>query len=108
WVPYTENIPVGKPVIIDFTADWCSVCKETEKKVFADGEVGMVCEGVVCMRMDGSARTEAVEAAEKRFDVMGYPTIIFIGPDGKERTELRVVGGIGKGDFADRVKALKE
>ncbi|MBQ7525709.1 MAG: sulfite exporter TauE/SafE family protein [Abditibacteriota bacterium] len=108
WVPYTENIPVGKPVIIDFTADWCSVCKETEKKVFADEEVGKTCEGVVCMRMDGSARTEAVEAAEKRFDVMGYPTIIFIGPDGKERTELRVVGGIGKGGFADRVKALKE
>ena len=47
------------------------------------------------------------QAMAQKFQVEVLPTVVFLGPDGKERTELRLVGYEDAGRFARRLAAVK-
>ena len=42
----------------------------------------------------------------RRFDIRGVPTLVFIGPDGQERTDLRLTGAAGPKVLEKRLQAL--
>ena len=42
----------------------------------------------------------------KRYNVKGVPTVVFIGPDGRERNDLRLVDFIPADQFLGRMAAL--
>ena len=46
------------------------------------------------------------EVLLKRYDVKGVPTVVFIGPDGRERDDLRLVDFLPADQFKDRMTAL--
>lgn len=54
---------------------------------------------------DQASKPAQVMAA--KFEVTVLPTVVFLGPDGKERTELRLVGFEEAGLFARRLAAAK-
>jgi thiol:disulfide interchange protein DsbD len=82
----------GKPVMLDFYADWCVSCKEMEKFTFSDPKVVAQMNRMLLLKADVTANNEDDKALLKRFGLFGPPGIIFFDAQGGERKELRVVG----------------
>jgi thiol:disulfide interchange protein DsbD len=90
----------GRPVMLDFYADWCVSCKEMERYTFTDPKVQQALAGAVLLKADVTANDAADQALLQRFGIFGPPTIAFWGPDGRERTQYRVVGFMKAAEFA--------
>jgi len=81
----------GKPVLLDFYADWCVSCKEMERMTFVDPRVRARLSEIVLLQADVTANNADDKALLKRFGLFGPPGIILFGPDGRERP-VRVIG----------------
>ncbi|APZ42127.1 protein-disulfide reductase DsbD [Acidihalobacter ferrooxydans] len=82
----------GRPVMLDFEADWCVACKEMAANTFSDPAVQQALSGFVLLQADVTSNDAADQALLKHFGLFGPPGIIFFGADGKELRNLRVVG----------------
>jgi thiol:disulfide interchange protein DsbD len=82
----------GKPVMLDFYADWCVSCKEMEKFTFSDPAVRAKLDGMLLLQADVTANTDEHKALLKRFSLFGPPGIIFFDAQGREIKGLRVIG----------------
>ena len=93
----------GKSVLLDFYADWCVSCKEMEKYTFPDAAVQAALANTVLLQADVTANDATDQALMQRFGILGPPSILFFGPDGRERADFRVVGFKEAPDFAMHV-----
>jgi thiol:disulfide interchange protein DsbD len=82
----------GRPVMLDFYADWCVSCKEMEAFTFSDARVKARFERMLLLQADVTANTEDHKALLKRFHLFGPPGIIFFDAQGRELEGLRVIG----------------
>ena len=82
----------GKPLLLDFYADWCVSCKEMERFTFADEQVKQRLAGMVKVQVDVTVNNAEHQALLKRFRLFGPPGIIFFDKNGKEINGLRVIG----------------
>jgi thiol:disulfide interchange protein DsbD len=89
----------GKPVMLDFYADWCVSCKEMERFTFADDKVAARMNQMVLLQADVTANNDADKALLKRFGLFGPPGIIFWSTAGSELGDLRVVGFVPADKF---------
>ena len=81
----------GKPVMLDFYADWCVSCKEMERFTFSDSRVHARLADVVLLKADVTDNTADDKALLARFKLFGPPGIIFFDPSGQE-VAYRVIG----------------
>lgn len=88
----------GKPVLLDFYADWCVSCKEMERFTFSDPRVQARLADVVKLQADVTANNADDKALLKRFGLFGPPGIILFGDDGRE-LPVRVIGYQAAGRF---------
>ncbi|HEY0683912.1 MAG TPA: protein-disulfide reductase DsbD [Steroidobacter sp.] len=95
----------GRPVMLDFYADWCVSCKEMEKFTFPDPGVQSVLANAVLLQADVTANDDADKALMNRFEIYGPPTIAFYGADGVERKDFRLVGFVEAERFREHVQA---
>ena len=95
----------GKPVMLDFYADWCVSCKEMEKYTFPDPQVQALLAGAVLLQADVTQNDDDDRALLNRFEIFGPPTIAFFGSDGIERKNFRLVGFAPAPRFAEHVKS---
>ena len=94
----------GKPVFIDFSAAWCLPCKELEIKSFSDPQVHLAFQKWVLLKADLTEYSSGpVEELKKTYGIQGVPTLIFIGPDGREHKDLRAVGFISTGELLQKI-----
>jgi thiol:disulfide interchange protein DsbD len=115
WQPGTKNrldqaVAEGKPVFIDFFADWCIPCKELDKFTFPDPEVVELSSRFLMLKVDltGSGNP-ASERLKKRFGVKGVPTLLLLYADGTEARDMREVGFIEKDVLLEKMrKVLKD
>jgi len=98
----------GKPVMLDFYADWCITCKEMEKFTFADPAVQQALSVAVLLQADVTADDATDRALQKALGVFGPPTMIFYGADGQERTQYRLIGAMGAQKFLAHVRSAFE
>ncbi len=82
----------GKPVMLDFYADWCVTCKEMERDTFSDARVQQKLAGILLLQVDVTANTGADKALLQRFNLFGPPAIVFFNSTGEEISSVRVVG----------------
>ena len=82
----------GRPVMLDFYADWCVSCKEMEAFTFSDPRVRAQLDTMLLLQADVTKGNEADRALLKRFSLFGPPGIIFFDADGREIKGLRVIG----------------
>lgn len=98
WHDYSEEIlqqatAQGKPVIIDFYADWCAPCREFEELTFHDSEVvAQAKDKFLMIKVDVTTGGNPFhKELLKRYEVKGVPTIVFLNAKGEERLDLRLV-----------------
>ena len=82
----------GRPVMLDFYADWCVSCKEMEKFTFANPAVQAKLAGFTLLQADVTANSADDKALLARFGLFGPPGIIFFDAQGQEIKGVRVVG----------------
>lgn len=92
----------GQWVLVDYYADWCVSCKVMEKEVFGDVQVQAALTGVRILRPDVTQTDPASRELLNRYQVMGPPTLLFIGPDGVERRTQRITGEVDASQFLSR------
>ncbi len=77
-----QALAENKLVLLDFTAEWCTLCKKLEKQFFSEKLIAQeVPKRVIPLKIDctDNSGVECV-GARKKFGVMGYPAIILINP----------------------------
>ncbi len=82
----------GRPVMLDFYADWCVSCKEMERFTFSDERVQQKLANTLLLQVDVTANSDEDKALLKRFNLFGPPGIIFFDRSGREVAGVRVVG----------------
>jgi thiol:disulfide interchange protein DsbD len=97
----------GRPIMLDFYADWCVSCKEMEHYTFTDAAVTASLSDVLLIQADVTANDDADKALLQRFEIFGPPTIIFFDGNGQERRNFRVVGFMPPDEFSAHVMQAK-
>lgn len=82
----------GRPVMLDFYADWCVACKELEHRTFADPRVRSRAAQAVLLRVDVTDNGSEARALLKQFGLFGPPGVLFFDASGPERQHARVIG----------------
>jgi thiol:disulfide interchange protein DsbD len=82
----------GKPVLLDFYADWCVSCKEMEKFTYTDARVARRMKDFVLLQADVTANDADDRALLKRFALFGPPGIVFFTRDGRPLADAAVIG----------------
>ncbi|MGE5864061.1 MAG: protein-disulfide reductase DsbD [Rhizobacter sp.] len=82
----------GRPVMLDFYADWCVSCKEYERFTFQDEQVRRRLGDFELLQVDVTANSADDKTLLKRFGLFGPPGIVFFDPQGREKSAARVVG----------------
>ncbi|MCP8465296.1 protein-disulfide reductase DsbD [Pseudomonas sp. ZM23] len=94
----------GRPVLLDWYADWCISCKIIERQVLPTPEVQAQLPGFVLLRFDMTASTEEQRALLDRYNLFGPPALLFFSPKGDEWSDLRIIGETDSATLAERLK----
>lgn len=95
----------GRPLLVDFTADWCAACKELDRKTFSAAEVLPIMARFVAIKVDATNDLDPkVEATLERFQVVGLPTVLVF--DSRGREALRYTDFIGPEKFIQAVERV--
>lgn len=96
----------GKPVMVDFYADWCVSCKEMERFTFSDTTVRSKLGNAVLLKADVTKNNADDRALLKRFGLFGPPGTIFFDAQGKELHALRVIGYQNSERFIETLRGV--
>ena len=94
----------GKPLILDFSADWCQACKELERYTYSDPRVQDEATRFKLYLFDATQESELLTSLRKQYDILGLPTLLFFGHDGKLRSSLTLTGFESAEQFLERMK----
>ena len=92
----------GKPVLVNFYADWCVWCKRLDSTTLRDAKVAaLLSDRVIAVQLDvdGNGRELSNE-----FHVDGLPTILILDPSGREIG--RIPGYMPPTGFLERVEGF--
>lgn len=98
----------GQWTLVDFYADWCVSCGVIEREVFADPRVQQALRDMQLLRPDVTANNADDRALMRTHQILGPPTMLLIGPDGKERRAERIIGELSADEFLARLARAKQ
>ena len=98
----------GKPVVIDFYADWCLPCKELDANTFTDADVIREMDRFVRVKADLTlADDPKAQALAKQYNVIGVPAIVFLDASGREIRALRLNQYENAEKFLARIRQIR-
>lgn len=114
WLAPDEGLRLAstsdKPVLLDFTADWCAPCHILDAQVFRDPEIARkINEGFVAIRVTDRRREEGrnapeVDELQQRYGVRGFPTVVFADGTGER---ARMEGFRGREEFERMMESVR-
>ena len=113
WQPYSDQLlseskSANRSVIIDFSADWCSACRELDEVTFHHPDVVKHAERHFTMiKVDVTQGGNPLhERLLKQYNVKGVPTVVFLDAQGQERYDLRLVDVMPPDQFLNHIAGL--
>lgn len=88
-----------KKVLLDFSAEWCAVCKELEEQTFSDKKVQDKMSEFILIRADVTENSQESKELSKKYGVFGPPVIIFFDKEHTVLQEKSIVGFISADDL---------
>lgn len=112
WQPFSDDIlqaarKGGRPVMIEFTIENCGPCTDMQRNVFPRSRVVEAAEPFIALKADLTNADTNTLALSERFNIEAFPTFVFIGSDGQERVNLRLVGYEPAEFFAARLQSAR-
>lgn len=108
WEPLTEEAlkkakAEGKPVLIDFYADWCAACHELDRLTFTNKRVQLAATQFKVLRFDATNDSEALKTYKQKYGIIGLPWVVFIDKSGTYKKDLTLTGFEEPTNFLDRM-----
>ncbi len=93
-----------KPVLIDYSAQWCVSCKELEHITFPDPVVASLMSEFKLLKVDVTKNSDEDKALLKKYNIFGPPAIIFYDKDANELKNFKTIGYKPPEEFAEILK----
>jgi thiol:disulfide interchange protein DsbD len=112
WKPYSrqaieDSVAQKKPVVIDFSAEWCPVCHELDQTLFSLPEIKAKLARVTALRMDATNQDDPnVQKILEQYSIEGLPTIVLLNSSGEEINNSRVIGFVTPEEFSQVLALL--
>jgi thioredoxin:protein disulfide reductase len=97
----------GKPVMIDFFAEWCAACKELDRDTYVAPAVISEAERFVRIKVDGTNGQDSLDALYSRFGIEGLPTVAFVSSRGEILEHPRILGFLGPDEFLEEMRRVR-
>ena len=98
----------GRPLMLEYYADWCVSCKEMERYTFADPRVAEALSRFELLRADVTENDADDRALLERFDLVGPPAMLFFVPGRTEELRSHRLVGFMKADaFLDVLERVE-
>jgi thiol:disulfide interchange protein DsbD len=95
----------GRPVILDFWADWCVACKELDRIAWADPRVREEAGRFIAVKLDGTEGSEAFQRVTEKYGIVGMPTVVFIDPRGRE-VPARITAAVTADEMIEALRGV--
>ncbi len=97
----------GKPVMLDFYADWCVACKEFERYTFHQPAVEQKLTDFVLLQVDVTRSEPQDFELLQHLQVLGLPTIDFWDPQGNHLPQARITGFMAEHPFLAHLDSFR-
>ena len=95
----------GKPVLVDFFAEWCVACKVLEETTLSNQAVLAQMRGFDLYRVDITEINADSQAIMAQYNILGLPALVFFTPTSTEIPKSRVLGEMGPERFIEHLNA---
>ena len=107
WMTPQEGVLLArqthKPMLLDFTADWCGPCHLLDEQVFRDAAIArdinarFIAIRVTDRKHEEGSNPQDVEALQRKYNVRGFPTVVIADANLEELA--RMEGFRGRDEF---------
>jgi len=88
-----QSQATGKPLLIDFFAEWCAACKELDVHTWSDPTVAKeVADRFVPLKIDSTEESDENDSLQKKYGVPGLPTVLMMACRDERPPECAIPG----------------
>ena len=96
----------GKKVMLDFSAQWCALCKELEENTFSNSKVQTALKDFVLIQVDVTNNDANAKALSKKYGVFGPPVILFFNKDTELLKSKTLNGYVPPKEFLEHLSSF--